>query len=139
MRHHNQDVQASRAASTVLPLFYNDERAQADFCNYLATVEYVDELPQPYRSLMEREIEFNMTGIMPPAVPVTSFAPSRHEVGKLYKDEAAAKGITPPQVARAAQVPLAMVTRFFNASQMTAAVANRIEDALKKLGVRIGF
>jgi len=139
MRHLTNDVQASRAASTVLPVFMDDPKSGQDFLEFLDTVDYVDELPQPYRSLMEREIEFNMTGVMPPAVPVTTFAPSRHQVGKLYKDEAAAKGITPPQVARAAQVPLAMVTRFFNASQMTAAVTNRIEDALKKLGVRIGF
>ena len=114
---------------------------EAEVMNLMYEYEYLDQVPQPYRSMLETADKWyrgEITGEELAQTAMPSFKRTAQELGELYRLGAEAKGLNLTAVAFKARVSTARVRAFYAGEFLPTVVQLKIKKALDALNVVVG-
>jgi ribosome-binding protein aMBF1 (putative translation factor) len=129
-------ARVSRAATWVFHQVTDREAVWSCLKDY----EYLDQVPQPYRSLFEQEIERARSGQVESSTfnPMPSYTQTEGELAALYESAAEAKGITQRALAIKARVSPTLVDKFYRGEAIPIPALTKIKRAFKEFGIVFG-
>lgn len=130
-----QGARMSRALNEIM----QDTPTKTEVENLLYDYEYLDEVPQPYRSMLENADEWLRGGADEyPMSPMPSFKQTPEELGALYASAAEAKGVSNTALAIKAKVRPQLVKDFYTGANMPTTARVKIITALRTFGIDFG-
>lgn len=115
--------------------------AKDEVINLMFEYEYLDQVPQPYRGMLEtadRWVRGEITDNELAQTAMPSFKRTAQELGELYRLGAEAKGLSLTAVAFKARVSTARVRAFYAGEPLATVIQLKIKKALDALNVVVG-